>query len=1380
MFLFLLTCIVTFVKMATTTYHNTSDKNKISLYYNNNLHHNHQKSQIPHFVGNNLKITKNLINNSCCSNITKENLNMQNSAKENCHDNYILHRYLNSKYQQRKVFKSIRGMSNNYQQNQHQNNNNLVINKLSSLPLSSQNHSSSAASSPKKNSLQLLASAALSPTKRPLSSPNTNIFVEPHNNHSSPRKSLLNGHLIAKAKTILAAAAVAEKPQLLIDNYELNDESLRNNVQIVLQNINQNFQTNSNTNNARAISINDLRLLLTSDSCGSFTAANNAAAAAMSSSPESDCNSNPTIPNPTYYLQPQMMPIDCSVASSQDFTHDNLDYQWCPDYGYRDPMNQQHQSVLSSLFSYSGIGELSYYEDLAKNIDANLAEVDMESFRAEDIHSLLTNIPTLCSQENIHTDNRQKLSLHDLDNSICKSELLFSPVKESHISVDSLDMDGYPDDENIILTCKANKDNYTIAFEGSAMYSDDSFYDGPEYPNAIKLKQNSVNLNNFNNKLHTTPAMNTSMSKSEAGYTTWSKLRQSNSALATRQSEEDVAHHEPIREHPLRRHLPHCYVNKSSSMPNLKTILGNQLQISDAISNSSVDSFGHQRAMLPHYPMPISTTSDIESPNVEKMHESGQAENNSSNPNAPSFNLVKLFIKQKSNSTDTCMDVSSGCWPSDSSNSNSDNTNNNNSNCNRMRKRSMNDSGKGSALSRHDEEMMAPREEEEYQFDSLDCTGVNQDQRRVNTAVSSPMKVQKPGNYKDLHLNIRHQLKHPALYNLMQPVTYQKPLNTSINNNNNNNSHSDASHTSENLTQIFNINKSRTDTMTKSIQTSMIKETNNIRIIPPSFLAKINQESRNRNKDRNASVFVVYPNYALPDLGFVSTAPNDLILSPLGYKDGIGSMKTKARRPMSLNDADAMKSRQYGHVIDWKSLMTLLPMEYRKILKNIPEANEVSMDASLLSHKPLFSMTPPIRTSRAVSCDCAYILNNTQVTSSSSGGSSSQPPSSGYRGSSTILTDSDMNDASGNNMYVYQYEEVPKEKLPPTGRTPKGILRRANTARTTKANGKRSSLIENGEYAMTTAEKRRSLQEPFYATQIIEDYIAEMEGNEVRMNSTKRNLLPNYPKQREEYQDHRQSKMPDITDIDLSHPQNPRALQKRPSVIDQANEFEARIRAEEFLINVPKSDLKHYAEIANMLETVPDTGSGLNSIHLRNEVSRALSAAQQQQPNQRKVQFSKPTAGPSPKVTSPMKQRVSPINQRLLKPNELRFSTPPNSPNMSVMAGKKQSPTSIKQQQLKDAEKEKQEKIQSNRFKRLQIQWELLSKDAAARAMETKSGGSTPLVPKSPTRMVTPKKYNIPKTNTSPTGPTPRTPSRTPANTTPKKTVPRPSTVRTR
>lgn len=123
---------------------------------------------------------------------------------------------------------------------------------------------------------------------------------------------------------------------------------------------------------------------------------------------------------------------------------------------YRDGVT--HQSILSSLSaSYNGIGELSFYEDLAKNIDANLAEVDIESFT-------------------FRKDSTKTRPECDLDNSICKSKQLFSPVKETNLSVDSLDLDCYGDDGDIILTCQANKDNYTIAFEGSTVYSDESFY----------------------------------------------------------------------------------------------------------------------------------------------------------------------------------------------------------------------------------------------------------------------------------------------------------------------------------------------------------------------------------------------------------------------------------------------------------------------------------------------------------------------------------------------------------------------------------------------------------------------------------------------------------------------------------------------------------------------------------------------------------------------------------------------------------------------------------------------------------------------------------------------------------------------------------------
>jgi hypothetical protein len=58
-----------------------------------------------------------------------------------------------------------------------------------------------------------------------------------------------------------------------------------------------------------------------------------------------------------------------------------------------------HTSVLSSLATSYACDDLSYYDDMARNLDANLAEVDMEDFRTEDIHSILTTLPAMCCGE---------------------------------------------------------------------------------------------------------------------------------------------------------------------------------------------------------------------------------------------------------------------------------------------------------------------------------------------------------------------------------------------------------------------------------------------------------------------------------------------------------------------------------------------------------------------------------------------------------------------------------------------------------------------------------------------------------------------------------------------------------------------------------------------------------------------------------------------------------------------------------------------------------------------------------------------------------------------------------------------------------------------
>lgn len=63
---------------------------------------------------------------------------------------------------------------------------------------------------------------------------------------------------------------------------------------------------------------------------------------------------------------------------------------------YRDGSTNHHTSILSLSEAYDA-NDVGYYDALAKNMDANLAEADMESFKTEDIHALLTNLPTMCT-----------------------------------------------------------------------------------------------------------------------------------------------------------------------------------------------------------------------------------------------------------------------------------------------------------------------------------------------------------------------------------------------------------------------------------------------------------------------------------------------------------------------------------------------------------------------------------------------------------------------------------------------------------------------------------------------------------------------------------------------------------------------------------------------------------------------------------------------------------------------------------------------------------------------------------------------------------------------------------------------------------------------
>lgn len=247
----------------------------------------------------------------------------------------------------------------------------------------------------------------------------------------------------------------------------------------------------------------------------------------------------------------------------------------------------------------------------------------------------------------------------------------------------------------------------------------------------------------------------------------------------------------------------------------------------------------------------------------------------------------------------------------------------------------------------------------------------------------------------------------------------------------------------------------------------------------------------------------------------------------------------------------------------------------------------------------------------------------------------------------------------------------------------RGILRRANSSTKSKRN---SMTDETATTPSSTAirnrlDKRCSVQDPYYAPASeafnAQYYPSGGVGVDFDMNLLKNAFRSEKTKEQ----------------LNIEH---------------KEYDDEARSRVEQFLSSVPKSELKYYAEIANVLESLDNISDIYDRNKLKNEVSRALA--------QKHVSFDHDSCQ---YLTTTNDAR----NARVMAGRG--FITPPNSPNISISAAR-----GNMEQQQKSAKKSKQEKIQSNRFKRLQIQWELLSKDAQQMERElfkeTRSGGTTP------------------------------------------------------
>ncbi|CAG4945311.1 unnamed protein product [Colias eurytheme] len=952
---------------------------------------------------------------------------------------------------------------------------------------------------------------------------------------------------------------------------------------------------------------------------------------------DEDCNSNP------------------SLAGSQHSTHDDLDahcdnsgYLWFLDYNpiFRDG-SCHHTSVLSSVSaSYKGIGDLtsrfeftSRYNDIARDLDANLAEADIESFKTEDIHALLmtANLPhddrvndsnphgemfasiSSSMMEKFRFDSsmsnnssfqvrlttsmfyvspafyfHQHISLiynmgvteFDWDScnggyysgeesvgsintmSICKSELLFSPVKEGahgvHFSVDSLDCE-LPTEQDLILTCQANKDNYTIAFEGSlTIYSEDSECAEPAVnQNHDKLDKDDINIildsderTRRNLELlerckKLTHKLTTSMARSDLGLTTWSKLKKQTSHLPLQRHPSGNNNENSNESTDVANEMNNSVI-KSQSLPNLyrKKLMSSSIN-SAALSNSTVDSFtsnqrlngtptcmkvydvSQNRSQGSQHSEPMSTSSTDNQTSTDKSQTKQQ-----------SFNLVKLFMKQKSNSNEGIVTMDqldrSECWPSSGGESGESLGEN------------KPDDSKTISVNRPQAELPSEATEETSSLFYEEIRSVNP-YNRVYDEVLIEEEESDGTKLSDSESNLYAIVNKPRIRrtntNLIGSPSKVRSNRKSCSSHSSATSVSISSCSESDGTQITKMNRAlhrepcdtkatsthfESSTQDKSMQTSNLQasvpqDRELFKVVEASFLEKL------KEGDCEKPVFVLYPNYTLPDISFLNGRPNIYLnpvkvnVSPKSSESKRGRTQIKGKRPFSCNDVEMLKKKGLGHIKDWDSLNFLLPLECRQLLSEVPELMQHIKEKENTSKcTDKYCNTPASlrQRNRPTSCDCNNLGTNTTAVSSSS--STATQPSSGYRGSSTMLTDSSAQNSPAptgafNPLFVYRYDSatsseasglhndgqrinpsIPRrslslaeqnrlakqgESVPPRPPLPKSILRKS-IDKTRKSSAKRYSMFEMDDLiqdpivcanaAVENKTKRRSLQEPYY------------------------------------------------------------------------------------------------------------------------------------------------------------------------------------------------------------------------------------------------------------------------------------------------------------
>lgn len=697
----------------------------------------------------------------------------------------------------------------------------------------------------------------------------------------------------------------------------------------------------------------------------------------------------------------------------------------------------------------------------------------------------------------------------------------------------------------MLLTCQTNnKDNYTIAFEGSiTMYSDGSQdfenqgikvvmfrftrltdkYNHSPFFVTEKQKTYETGESYYNRNTDLKNVLDVSMACSDSKiYTTWSNLKHSSmNKIMTRHPS---GNNNTIPEflHGVDNIISGT-TKRSQSLPDLTQ--ATQLQHINMPLNFSVSFRAIVYLEIQTFSIKIHIFQQVDSAesnnHAQQLHSSGSVmsrsineessdngEHNAAGKKLQNLSLVKLFMKQKSMSAegmsltlDQSDSVSDNGWPT--SNSASDSGTNTNT---QIQRQDLNDTTK--------------RQVPESDFS-------------INWVKGDLYNNQELENQKD---NLNNIPKHSSM------ISEQKDemSSASVEELSESMSKSDLTHDNDNdqndldvacehqqkTAWIKSVEKKYPICKTTGIQAIAETDDNAVQtslIYTPPTTEKENPSLRETIVNKKP-VYVVYPNYALPDLSFLNIKDSKLdnvALKPQGFGKNkvIWKYTGRSGRPFSCNDIDALRQRGFSHVKDWDSLTFLLPTEYKKILHDVPEVSRyININEEV--KKPLFCLSPPMRhKARPIS---EIIPNNSSSTSSTA-----TQPSSGYRGSSTILTDSSTNQQTLNNatnpLYLYRYDSISSEaslvgndkkihrqinkakttcpslpkrsislphgdresefsngKVPPRPPLPRSILRKSKVPAS-----KRYSMFEMGdveeiEDQSPEVNKRMSLQEPYY------------------------------------------------------------------------------------------------------------------------------------------------------------------------------------------------------------------------------------------------------------------------------------------------------------